>query len=54
MKAKSKQDMAEEYGVSRKTFDKWLKKHNIKISRGLLTPKDQEIIYKKLGVPKKD
>ncbi|MFO7851925.1 MAG: hypothetical protein R6X28_05635 [Bacteroidales bacterium] len=54
MKAKSKQDLATEYGVSLKTFNKWLKKHNIKISRGLITPKDQEKIYDKLGFPKKD
>jgi len=50
--AKTKQQIADEYGVCWKTFDKWLKKHKIKIDRGLITPKDQEEIYTKLGNPK--
>jgi len=54
MKAKTKQDMANEYGVCLKTFVRWLKKHNIKISRGLITPKEQKEIYNKLGIPKRD
>jgi hypothetical protein len=50
--AKTKQQMADEYGVCWKTFDKWLKKHKIKIDRGLITPKDQNKIYSALGIPK--
>jgi hypothetical protein len=50
--AKTKQQLAEEYGVCSKTFNKWLKKYDIEIDRGLITPKDQEMIYSKLGVPK--
>lgn len=49
--AKTKQQIAGEYGVCWKTFDKWLKKYKIKIDRGLITPKDQEKIYTKLGNP---
>ena len=54
MKAKTKQDMAEEYGVCIKTFARWLKRHNIIISRGLITPKQQKEIYNRLGSPKHD
>ena len=50
--ARTKQQLADEYGVCWKTFDKWLKKYKIKIDRGLITPKDQEKIYTKLGIPK--
>lgn len=48
---KTRQQMADEYGVCRKTFNKFLKKKNIKLERGLISPKDQENIYEKLGVP---
>ena len=50
--AKTKQQLADEYGVCSKTFNKWLKKHNVEVDCGLITPKEQEIIYSKLGVPK--
>ena len=49
---KTKQQLADEYGVCSKTFNKWLKKHNIEVDRGLITPKEQKIIYSILGVPK--
>jgi hypothetical protein len=48
---KTKQQMAEEYGVSRKTFRRLLQKRQIRIDRGLIYPKDQESIYRKLGYP---
>jgi len=48
---KTKQQMAEEYGVSRKTFQRLLQKRQIMIARGLIYPKDQEFIYRQLGYP---
>lgn len=42
-KAKSKQQIAEEYGICVKTLNKWLKKVNLKIDRGLISPKVQQI-----------
>jgi len=48
---KTRQQMADEYGVCRKTFNKLLRKKQIKIDRGLISPKDQSTIYKKLGFP---
>jgi hypothetical protein len=48
---KTKQQMAAEYGVCRKTFNKLLKRNNIKLVRGLISPRDQIYIYKKLGRP---
>jgi hypothetical protein len=50
---KTKQQMADEYGVCRKTFNKLLEKKNISINRGLITPRDQMNIYNELGVPGK-
>jgi transposase-like protein len=49
---KTKQQLADEYGVCSKTFNKWLNKHKVEVDRGLITPKEQEIIYSILGVPK--
>jgi hypothetical protein len=48
---KTKQQMADEYGVCRKTFNKLLKSKNITVKRGLIAPKDQMDIYEKLGIP---
>lgn len=50
--AKSKQQIANEYGICTKTLNKWLKQEKIQIERGLITPKQQELIYEKLGFPK--
>jgi len=49
---KTKQQIADEYGVCRKTFTKLLIKKHIKLGRGLIYPKDQKIIYSILGSPK--
>ncbi len=48
---KTKQQMADEYGVCRKTFAKLLIRKRIKIGRGLIYPKDQDLIYSALGKP---
>lgn len=48
---KTKQQMADEYGVCRKTFNKLLQKKKIKLDRDLISPKDQLNIYSKLGIP---
>jgi hypothetical protein len=48
---KTKQQMADEYRVCRKTFNKMLLKKHIKLDRGLISPRDQEHIYTKLGIP---
>ncbi len=52
--AKTRGQLAQEYGISRKTFYNWLKESGICLSdRKLITPKEQEIIYEIFGQPKK-
>jgi hypothetical protein len=48
---KTKQQMADEYGVCRKTFNKLLLKRNIRLGSGLISPRDQLSIYQELGLP---
>jgi hypothetical protein len=48
---KTKQQMADEYGVCRKTFNKLLIKMHIKLGRGVISPREQQNIYTKLGTP---
>jgi hypothetical protein len=48
---KSKQQMADEYGVCRKTFNKLLINEHIKLKRGVISPREQKNIYNKLGTP---
>ena len=50
--AKTKQQIANEYGICTKTLNKWLKGEKIKIHRGLINPKRQDLIYRKFGTPK--
>lgn len=50
-KYKTRRQMADEYGVSRRTFYKMVKKADFTLSRGLITPKEQEKIYKAFGNP---
>lgn len=49
--AKSKQQIADEYGICTKTLTKWLREEKIHIKRGLINPKRQNLIYQKLGFP---
>ncbi|ERM82133.1 hypothetical protein P872_08160 [Rhodonellum psychrophilum GCM71 = DSM 17998] len=51
-RAKSRQEVADEYGISTKTFTRWLKKEGLVISSGLLTPKEQALIYVCFGNPR--
>lgn len=50
-KYKTRKQIANEYGVSRRTFYTFLKQEEISLSPGLITPKKQEEIYRKLGNP---
>jgi hypothetical protein len=50
-KAKSRQEIAIEYGINRKTLQRWLDKENIQLPHRLLLPQEQEIIYNRFGLP---
>lgn len=49
--AKTRQQLATEYGVDVKTFHKWLQDEKITLKRGIICPKKVEEIYRKLGKP---
>ena len=51
MTAKSKTQLALEYGVCIKTLSRWFKQVDLHIPRGAITPYNQRLIYKKLGKP---
>lgn len=52
-RAKSRLEIADEYGISAKTLSRWLQRENIQIKNGLVTPKEQELIYSAFGKPDK-
>lgn len=52
-KVKTRQEVAQEYGISRRTFYNWLQREGIKLTNRLITPKEQQEIYDKLGRPSK-
>lgn len=48
----TRQQLAEFYGISRRTLYSQLKKNGIHLkSRGLISPKELQVIFEKLGVP---
>ena len=49
---KTRQEIANEYDIDRKTFDTLLKKAGIILPPGNISPLDQDIIYKYFGPPK--
>ena len=52
IQAKTRQNIADEYGISTKTLSRWLKKHKIFIpTRDRITPIFLEEIYLKFGCP---
>lgn len=52
-RAKLRQEIAEEFGISAKTLSRWIQKEKLVISRGLISPKEQALIYLKFGMPQK-
>ena len=48
VKAKTKEQIAEEMGMSLKTLQRRLKKVNLKIPRGLISPQKQTQIFERL------
>lgn len=49
-KAKSRQEIAQEYGISARTLYRWIKKNQLLIPNGLISPKDQDLINNKFGL----
>lgn len=50
--AKTRQQIANEYGVDRKTFNHWLKRAELNVPAGIICPLVTESIYKAFGYPK--
>lgn len=47
---KTRSQIAEELGISRKTLYNWLKKAEIKLEKGMISPQVQIELYKKFGM----
>ena len=50
-KAKSREQIANEYGICVRTLRRWIQKKKLTIKNGLISPKEQELIYKTFGNP---
>jgi len=50
--SKTRKEIAAEYGIGPRTLYRWLKEAGIVLSKGRVTPVEQEIIYQKFGKPK--
>lgn len=50
---KTRAEFAAEYNVKPRTFRRWLKKANIELPSGYITPKYQRLIYDTFGMPEK-
>jgi hypothetical protein len=52
IKAKTRQEVANEYGIDRKTLNKWFIMEDLIIPAGIIKPCHLITIYKTFGVPK--
>lgn len=53
LKAKTRGEVAIEYGIEVRTLYRWLNKANIKLPNGLIKPCHLKIIYDTFGFPKR-
>ena len=53
MQAKTRQQIAMEYGVCTKTLNKWFKDEGIELPNGIINPNNVNLIYSKLSKPDK-
>jgi len=51
---KTKYQIAQELGISLRTLQRWIKKSDIEVPRGLVCPEKQIELLKKLGYASKD
>lgn len=54
MAFKTRQQLADEFGVSVRTLYRWLTKWNVNLPGGLIRPSDQDAIYRIVGKPEHD
>jgi DNA invertase Pin-like site-specific DNA recombinase len=54
LKAKTRNEVAEEYSISVRTLYRWLKSAGILTKRGLIKPNELQKIYELFGTPKKN
>jgi len=50
-KAKSRHEIAQEYGISVRTLYRWIKNSQLAFPNGVISPKDQDLLYEKFGKP---
>jgi DNA invertase Pin-like site-specific DNA recombinase len=51
LEAKTRKEVAFEYGIRVRTLYRWLKKTNIVLPKGLIKPYHLQIIYDRFGIP---
>ncbi len=51
---KTKHQIAEELGISLRTLQRWIKKSELKVPRGLVSPQKQHEIMENFGYATKD
>lgn len=54
MAFKTRQQLADEFGISVRTLYRWLTKWNVNLPGGLIRPSDQDAIYRIVGKPAHD
>jgi hypothetical protein len=47
---KYKEEIASDLGISLSTLKRWLRKHNLNIPRGYVSPQNQQLIHEKFGL----
>lgn len=50
---KNRSELAQEYGVSVRTLNRWFKREGLNIPRGIIIPRNLQKIFEKIGFPDK-
>jgi DNA invertase Pin-like site-specific DNA recombinase len=51
LKAKTREEVANEYGIEVRTLYRWLKQEGINLPHGLIKPRHLKLIYETFGIP---
>lgn len=51
LRPRNRNELAREYGISVRTLNRWFKRESLNIPKGIIIPRNLQIIFEKIGFP---
>jgi len=51
LKPRNRNELASVYGISVRTLNRWFKRESLNIPKGIIIPRNLQIIFEKIGFP---